>query len=173
MATTRTAPAVRGEDAAPIETPIEVDLGRLTAGKPLDLWMDRAGATVARSSWDPFSRTDVVYRPDDPQERLVFLDGEFSHAVRKNALTLGGRWAGLPEGVPVEAAADEVAAARRVVAAAGLGGALYARVDLTRDAAGKPLLLELEATEPTLFVADAPAALERLVGAVGRLAKRA
>jgi hypothetical protein len=117
---------------------------------------------------------DLLVQPfvasvEDYGERcLVFLDGEFSHAVRKNALTLGGRWAGLPEGAPVEAAADEVAAARRVVAAAGLEGALYARVDLTRDAAGKPLLLELEATEPTLFLEDAPAALARLVAAVGR-----
>jgi hypothetical protein len=99
---------------------------------------------------------------------LVFLDGQYSHAVRKNALTLGGRWAGLPEGMPVEAADDELAVALRVLAAAGLGDSLYARVDLTRDASGAPLLLELEATEPTLFLADAPAALARLVAALRR-----
>jgi hypothetical protein len=99
---------------------------------------------------------------------LVFLDGAFSHAVRKNALTLGGRWAGLPEGAPVEAAADELEVARAVLVAAGLADALYVRVDLTRDAAGRPLLLELEATEPTLFVADAPHALDRLVEALAR-----
>jgi predicted membrane-bound spermidine synthase len=61
--------------------PIDVDLDRLTAGKPLDLWLGRAGATVARSTWDPFARTDVVYRPDDPQERLVFLDGAAGSAL--------------------------------------------------------------------------------------------
>lgn len=99
---------------------------------------------------------------------LVFLDGAFSHTVRKNALTQGGRWAGLPEGVPVEAAEDELATARRIVAAAGLERELYARVDLTRDDRGEPLLLELEATEPTLFLADAPAGLERLVNALLR-----
>ena len=111
---------------------------------------------------------------------LVFLEGRFSHAVRKNALTLGGRWTDLPEGAPVEAEADEVAAAERVLEAAfeaigasggcGRSDALYARVDLTRDASGEPLLLELELTEPTLFLAAEPAALARLVTALVRLA---
>lgn len=99
---------------------------------------------------------------------LVFLDGEYSHAVRKNALTQGGRWAGLPEGVPVQAAPDELEAARAVLDAAGFGDLLYARVDLVRDAAGRPLLLELELAEPTLFLADHPAGLARLVAALER-----
>lgn len=55
--------------------PIDVNLDRLAGGKPLDLWLGRAKATTERSTWDPFARTDVVYKPDDPQERLVFLDG--------------------------------------------------------------------------------------------------
>lgn len=104
---------------------------------------------------------------------LVYLDGSFSHVVRKNALTLGGRWTDLPEGSPVHVADDELALADRVIEAAGLGDALYARVDLTRDADGTPLLLELEATEPTLFLADAPAALARLVDALRRRLDRA
>ncbi len=100
---------------------------------------------------------------------LVFLDGAYSHAVRKNALTQGGRWAGLPEGVPVEAEADERAAAERVLAAAGWTDLLYARVDLTRDRRGEPLLLELEVTEPTLFLADSASGRARLVAAILRL----
>ncbi|MGH7336344.1 MAG: ATP-grasp domain-containing protein [Myxococcota bacterium] len=99
---------------------------------------------------------------------LIHVDGRYSHAVRKNALTQGGRWAGLPEGTPVEADADEREAAARVLAACPLGDLLYARVDLVRDAGGKPLLLELELVEPTLFVADQPAGLERLVAALRR-----
>lgn len=99
---------------------------------------------------------------------LVHVEGTFSHAVRKNALTQGGRWAGLPEGTPVEADADERAAAERVLAACPFADLLYARVDLVRDASGRPLLLELELVEPTLFVADSPAGLERLVGALRR-----
>jgi hypothetical protein len=99
---------------------------------------------------------------------LIHLEGAFSHAVRKNSLTHGGRWAGLPEGTPVEATPEERAAAAAVLAACPLGDLLYARVDLVHDASGRPLLLELELVEPTLFVADSPAGLERLVAALLR-----
>ncbi|MCB1008368.1 MAG: hypothetical protein KDB94_05665 [Acidobacteria bacterium] len=116
---------------------------------------------------------------------LVFIDGEFSHAVRKNALTQGGRWAGLPEGTAAEAAPDELEVARRVLATAcRLGGfepPMYARVDLARDLVGgregqegRPLLLELELSEPTLFLTTHAAGLERLADAiVRRLARSA
>ncbi|GMU64080.1 MAG: ATP-grasp domain-containing protein [Acidobacteriota bacterium] len=104
----------------------------------------------------------------DGERCLVFLDGAFSHAIRKNALTRGGRWAGLPEGTPVAADEDELAVAHRVLAAAGFADLLYARVDLVRDAAGRPLLLELELAEPTLFLADHPAGLERLLAGIER-----
>jgi len=103
---------------------------------------------------------------------LVFLDGAYSHAVRKNALTRGGRWAGLPEGSGVEAEPDELAAARELLAAAGrIGGferPLYARVDLARDADGRPLLMELELAEPTLFLTTSAAGLARLADAIAR-----
>jgi glutathione synthase/RimK-type ligase-like ATP-grasp enzyme len=129
-----------------------------------------AQAHVARLA----AERDVVVQPflpavEDHGERcLVFLDGDYSHAVRKNPITRGGRWAGLPEGTPVEADAAERAAAERVLAAAGRGPLLYARVDLVRDERGEPRLLELELAEPTLFLADAPAGLARLVAAIER-----
>jgi glutathione synthase/RimK-type ligase-like ATP-grasp enzyme len=104
----------------------------------------------------------------DGERCLVFLDGECSHAVRKNPITRGGRWAGLPEGTPVAAAGDELEVARRVLAAAPAADLLYARVDLVRDASGAPHLLELEAAEPTLFLADHPAGLARLVAGIER-----
>ena len=115
---------------------------------------------------------DLLIQPylpsvDEPGERcLVFLDGAYSHAVRKNSLARGGRWAGLPEGVPVEPAADERAAADRVLALCGFADLLYARVDLLRGPAGEPLLLELELTEPTLFLRDRPGAAERVAAAL-------
>lgn len=104
----------------------------------------------------------------DGERCLVFLDGEYSHAVRKNPITRGGRWAGLPEGTPVSAESDELDVARRVLAAAPAAELLYARVDLVRDAGGRPLLLELELAEPTLFLADHPAGLERLLAGIER-----
>jgi hypothetical protein len=33
---------------------------------------------------------------------------------------------------------------------------LYARVDLVRDLAGKPVLMEIELTEPDLYIQHAP-----------------
>ena len=39
----------------------------------------------------------------------------------------------------------------------------YARIDLIRDDANAPVVLELELTEPSLFLAQAPGAAERLV----------
>jgi hypothetical protein len=103
---------------------------------------------------------------------LVFIEGEFSHAVGKNALTRGGRWAGLPEGTPVEATSDERSTAQTILATAcRLGGfrpPLYARVDLARDADGDPLLLELELAEPTLFLRTHAPGLERLSTAIER-----
>jgi hypothetical protein len=96
---------------------------------------------------------------------LVFIGGELSHAVRKNSLFRGGRHAG-PEGVAVAPEPDEAAAARRVLALAGFPDLLYARVDLARDAAGAPLLMELELIEPTLFLLEAEGAAEKLAAAL-------
>jgi glutathione synthase/RimK-type ligase-like ATP-grasp enzyme len=96
---------------------------------------------------------------------LVFLAGELSHAVRKNSLFRGGRHVG-PEGVAIAPAADEEAAARRVLAAAGAEDLLYARVDLARDGGGAPVLLELELVEPTLFFKEAAGSAERLAAAL-------
>ncbi len=106
---------------------------------------------------------------EDVGERcLVFIDGRLSHAVRKRSLFQGGRWAG-PEGVPVPIEPDEEALALRALEAAHAGGLPYARVDMARDAIGKPVLMELELAEPTLFLLDGPPeAASRLANALLR-----
>jgi hypothetical protein len=43
---------------------------------------------------------------------------------------------------------------------------LYARIDLVHDAAGRPVVLESELTEPSLFLPQAPEAAISLVRAV-------
>ncbi|MFM7133474.1 MAG: hypothetical protein ACKO0W_04065, partial [Planctomycetota bacterium] len=69
----------------------------------------------------------------------------------------------------IEPADDERDAARRIlahVAALGLGALAYARVDLARGPDGAPLLMELEALEPSLFLDRAPEQAAMLVEAV-------
>jgi hypothetical protein len=67
-----------------------------------------------------------------------------------------------------------VETARRALEACGHASLLYARVDLVRDEAGRPLLMELELVEPSLFLALAPEGRERFVdGIVDRLQGRA
>jgi hypothetical protein len=43
---------------------------------------------------------------------------------------------------------------------------LYARIDLVEDGDGRPVLLELELAEPSLFLPQAPDAVGRFVRAV-------
>ena len=43
---------------------------------------------------------------------------------------------------------------------------LYARVDIMEDEDGTPRLSELELTEPSLFLCQSPAALNRFVAAI-------
>ena len=109
---------------------------------------------------------------DEPGERcLVFIDGAYSHAVRKRSLFRGGRHAG-PEGMPVPAAPDEVAAAERALECLGFAAPLYARVDLLRDETGTPRLMELELVEPSLFFTTRPGAANDLVAALEKRRSR-
>jgi hypothetical protein len=98
------------------------------------------------------------------ERSLLFFDGRFSHAVRRNpALSTEGftRY----EAQRVDAADDELAVAALVLAALP-ETPLYARVDVARDDAGRPLLMELEVTEPQLFLRLAPEGVTALADAV-------
>ncbi len=114
---------------------------------------------------------DVLVQPylasvDGYGERAcVWIDGAFTHAVRK-----APRFAGDRQQVSaiLAVADDEREVAERVLAAVP-GPLLYARVDLARDAAGRPCLMELELIEPSLFLEQAPAACARLASAIARL----
>jgi len=104
------------------------------------------------------------------ESALMFIEGRFSHAVRKGALLPRGRLptAGLfaPEEIAaLTAESAELAAAERVLARLPFGALLYARVDLVRDAEGQPRLLELEITEPSMYLAHAPGSAERFARA--------
>jgi glutathione synthase/RimK-type ligase-like ATP-grasp enzyme len=112
----------------------------------------------------------------DGETALMFIDGRFSHAIRKGPL--------LPAGAPATAAlfaaedirpripgADELAVAERVMAQLPFDTLLYGRVDLIRDEAGRPCVLELELTEPSLYLMYEPGSAQRLADAsLARLA---
>jgi hypothetical protein len=71
---------------------------------------------------------------------------------------------------------DELAVASAVIEALARqfsGSPLYARVDLARDGDGVPVVLEVEAVEPNLYLGLVPGAAARLVDAiVARAAER-
>lgn len=116
------------------------------------------------------------------ESALVFIAGEHSHTLRKRAILradeiapasdheLGVARAMLePDLVGAGAAtARELSFARELIAelTARFGTPLYARVDLLEGEDGEPLLLELEAVEPNLYLEHAPGAAQRLARAV-------
>lgn len=111
------------------------------------------------------------------ESALVYIGGAFSHSVRKAPILTAGT-APSPLGMddhdpreqisPRPATPAELDLADRVLAAVPGGRAqlLYARVDLLIGAAGEPVLLELELTEPSLFLGTAPGSVERFADAI-------
>jgi len=114
---------------------------------------------------------------------LVFIDGQFSHSLRKHSVLEPDEVAPVrttdlmvaeamydPELVVSGSyEADELELAQRIVAhiTERFGYIpLYARVDMLRDENGTPVLLELEAVEPNLYFDQFPDGAPRLADAI-------
>ncbi len=113
---------------------------------------------------------------------LVFVAGELSHVLRKRAVLRGEGEAPLAAGPLAPAAAmlednlvvaaeaepgqAEFAAAVVAEVTERFGTPLYARVDIAHDDDGLPVLMELEAIEPCLYLDLVPGAAERFARAV-------
>jgi len=114
---------------------------------------------------------------------IVFTAGRISHVLRKRAVLGADEEAPIHEDELSAAAVmwdpDLVTAADATAAERELAGRviadverrfgappLYARVDMLDDGQGSPLLLELEAVEPCLYLRTAPAAAGDLAAAV-------
>lgn len=110
----------------------------------------------------------------DGERALIYLDGAFSHAVRKGPVitepgVIDNDRVAHPDPVDHVPSREEFATAERALAACpGSGGLLYARVDLALDDAGRPVVMELELVEPDLFCARSQAALRNFAAAVER-----
>lgn len=124
---------------------------------------------------------DVLVQPyladvdDRGETALIFVDGRYSHAIRKGPMLTGTRRmiAGLylEEDIAAREPTDaEIAVADAALAAVPTDRApLYARVDVL-PAEPDPLVLEVELVEPSLFLAFDGGAADRLAAAiVGRL----
>lgn len=137
----------------------------------------RLTANAGQQQQDAFSRLvaqhDVLVQPflSSVEHRgelsVVLIDGQVSHAVRKVPKAgdfrvqqeFGSRY----DLVTIDE--DTAALARWIVEATG-HELLYARVDLVEDPSGTLQLIELEATEPDLYLNVEPAAARRFAEAI-------
>jgi hypothetical protein len=117
---------------------------------------------------DTVGETSVLCTPDGTGQLAV------SHAIRKGAM-LSGPDIGYadPHSYTEDISAREPSESELSVAARALaavpGGPkrlLYARVDMIQGPDGEPVLVELELTEPSLFLQYAGGAAERLADAI-------
>jgi O-ureido-D-serine cyclo-ligase len=103
---------------------------------------------------------------------LLFFNGEYSHAIRKGPLLARGAAPAAGLFAVEEITAREPSGAERDIAQRALAAIpferplLYARVDLIHDESGAPRLLELELTEPSVFLDHARGAAERFAKAI-------
>jgi hypothetical protein len=173
------------ESAGEIVVKPNVSAGARNTGRFLPAEAEAARALVGRihaggkvALVQPF-QASVAERGETA---LVFLGGALSHALHKRPVLRGQGIAPVAPGELEVAAAmleddlvtagsaepAEEALARAVVAeiSSRFGTPLYARVDMVAGDDGAPLLLELEAIEPALYLATAPGSAERLAAAV-------
>jgi len=105
---------------------------------------------------------------EEGEAALIFVGGEFSHTITKGAMLTDTRKVVADlyteEVITPRVTSDaEMAAARAALAAIpdGAGDIAYARVDLVPADDGNPVLIELELTEPSLFLGKVPGSAER------------
>ncbi len=96
----------------------------------------------------------------------MVIDGQITHSIRKSL-----RVDGQDEAITGPHKIDEDCRALAEAVLKQIDEPLfYARVDMARDEAGAPMLMELELVEPSLFFAQSPLALECYVdGVLARL----
>lgn len=105
---------------------------------------------------------------------LIFFNGQFSHAIRKGALLMADGTVNAPTAEfrkQREPGPDEIQVAATALSAAMshlqlVEPLLYARVDLIRNPEGKPVVLEMEISEPSLSLPFCPGSAKRFASAI-------
>jgi glutathione synthase/RimK-type ligase-like ATP-grasp enzyme len=102
---------------------------------------------------------------------MIYLNGQFSHAIRKGPLLrpkegfVDALFA--PEHITSRVPSkDEGRIAKMAFNAIPFDTPLYARIDLIRTQDQQPVVLELELTEPSLFLTQDPNASSRMAKAI-------
>ena len=135
----------------------------------------RVSSSAGDNEWfaERLRERDMLVQPFLPtvqtvgERSLVYIDGQLSHVVHKKP-----RFDDQSENATLasDATDEERALADRVmryvVTRLPCGSLLYGRCDLLFDNDGKPMISELELTEPSLFFYKQPAALPKFVNAV-------
>jgi len=110
---------------------------------------------------------------------VMLIDGRFSHAVRKGAMLGKADVADdalyLDEEITSGTATDDqIELAMRAVAAVPIDTSplLYARVDMVPSSDGRPILMELELTEPSLFMVTTPGSELTFAAAIAARARQ-
>lgn len=146
---------------------------------------EQAAALVQRihaSGRDALVQTYLPGVDIDGERAVVFFGGEISHVLHKRPVLRSPGVAPLATGahgpaavmlepdlvVPGTASADQLQLAQRVHAevTARFGRPLFARVDMVPGPDGAPVVIELEAIEPMLYLELIPGAAERFAAAV-------
>ena len=142
-----------------------------------DVW--RHSAELVAAGRTSMTQPYVASVDDEGETALLYFGGVFSHAIRKGPLLQRGEGVrqdrdGRESITPRTPTAAQLALGDRALAATtrllGLSSPLlYARVDVVTAPDGAPVLIELELTEPSLFLPHAAAAAGRLLDAAAAL----
>ncbi len=97
------------------------------------------------------------------ERSLIYFDGTFSHAIRRESSLLTGKYGG----TLASSGDDEKWLAKAALSSLGTPW-LYARVDVVRDNQGELRLMELELIEPFLYLSEHPHAASNLAAAIAR-----
>ena len=89
---------------------------------------------------------------------LIFIDGEFSHALIKRAAEGDYRIQSLYGGTEeaITPSAEDLSAAAAIIALLPFAAPLYARIDMVRGPENSLLLMEAEMIEPYLYPKEGP-----------------
>ncbi|MGI5269869.1 ATP-grasp domain-containing protein [Nonomuraea sp. CA-218870] len=135
---------------------------------------DRAEAAARAAALEAAGRTPMVQPYLDMVESegetsLLYFNRRFSHAVRRSPMLAPGMTgADNVRAQPRTPAPDQVELAEKVLADIPQP-LLYARVDLVRLPGGAPALIELELTEPYLYLNQADGSAARFAAALREL----